>query len=41
MKASPILTLAAAAISGVDAYYKGFNIGANLASGACRSQSDW
>lgn len=41
MKTGPLLALAAAAVSGVDAFYKGFNIGANLASGACRSESDW
>lgn len=41
MKTGQLVALAAAAISGADAYYKGFNIGANLANGACRSQSDW
>jgi len=42
MRTGPLLALvAAAAISGADAFYKGFNIGANLASGACRNQSDW
>ncbi|KAJ9658093.1 hypothetical protein H2198_003931 [Neophaeococcomyces mojaviensis] len=35
-----ILT-AAATIAGANAFYQGFNIGANLASGACRSESDW
>ncbi|KIX04443.1 uncharacterized protein Z518_05311 [Rhinocladiella mackenziei CBS 650.93] len=41
MKAGPLLALAATAVSGVSAFYKGFNLGANLASGACRSESDW
>jgi len=41
MKTTPIFTLVAAAVSSVEAYYKGFNIGANLASGACRSEADW
>lgn len=41
MKSSLVLALAASALSGADAYYKGFNIGANLASGACRSEADW
>jgi len=42
MKSFSLLALtAAAALSGVDAYWKGFNIGANLPSGACRAQSDW
>ena len=41
MKTYQFLSLAVAAASGADAYFKGFNIGANLASGACRTQSDW
>lgn len=41
MKSSQILALAAATVTGVDAYFRGFNIGANLASGACRTESDW
>lgn len=39
MKTASILTLAA--ITGANAYYSGINIGANLPSGACRSQQDW
>lgn len=35
------LFAAVAALSGVDAFWKGFNVGGNLPSGACRSQSDW
>lgn len=31
----------AAAMTGTNAFYQGFNIGANLASGACRTESDW
>lgn len=34
------LTLATA-ITTASAYFQGFNIGANLASGACRSEQDW
>lgn len=30
-----------AAFASASAYYSGFNIGANLPSGACRSESDW
>ncbi|KAJ9613195.1 hypothetical protein H2200_003136 [Cladophialophora chaetospira] len=41
MRTFQIAAVAAAAITGADAFYKGFNIGANLANGACRSQSDW
>lgn len=41
MKTVSILTLASAAIGGANAYYSGVNIGANLPSGACRSQQDW
>lgn len=35
-----LITLAAA-ISSTHAFYQGFNIGAELASGACRTESDW
>lgn len=41
MKISSILTFSTAAITGANAYFKGFNIGANLPSGACRSEADW
>jgi glucan endo-1,3-beta-D-glucosidase len=41
MKTTQLVALTAATVSGAHAYYKGFNIGANLANGACRSQSDW
>ncbi|EXJ94168.1 glycosyl hydrolase family 17 [Capronia coronata CBS 617.96] len=41
MKTIQLLSLAAAAVSSADAFFKGFNIGANIASGACRSESDW
>ena len=41
MRAVHFSAAVAAAISGAEAFSKGFNIGANLASGACRSQSDW
>ncbi|KAK5939236.1 hypothetical protein PMZ80_008539 [Knufia obscura] len=35
------LLILAAAITSTNAFYSGFNVGANLASGACRSESDW
>jgi len=39
---SSTLALAlAAAVSGADAYWKGFNIGATNPDGSCKSQSDW
>jgi exo-beta-1,3-glucanase (GH17 family) len=41
MKNLSILALTTALASSASAYYKGFNIGANLPSGACRSESDW
>lgn len=31
----------AATVATTSAYYQGFNIGANLASGACRTEQDW
>lgn len=41
MRNLSFLACVAAIISSTSAFYKGFNIGANLPSGACRSQSDW
>ncbi|KAF4630268.1 hypothetical protein G7Y89_g7870 [Cudoniella acicularis] len=35
------LALAASLATGANAYWKGFNVQANLANGACKSQSDW
>ena len=40
MKSSLLLTIAAACV-GAEAYWKGFNIGANNPDGSCKSQSDW
>jgi len=40
MKFSTILTLATA-LSGVEAYWKGFNLGANNPDGSCKSLADW
>ncbi len=37
---SSLITLAAA-ITSANAFYQGFNIAAELASGACRTESDW
>ena len=41
MKASLFLGLSALLSSASAQYYRGFNVGANLPSGACRSESDW
>lgn len=41
MKLSLIFPLAAAITTTTHAFFSGFNIGANLASGACRAESDW
>jgi len=41
MKASFVLGLSALLSSASAQYYRGFNIGANLPSGACRTESDW
>lgn len=35
------LVALAATITSTSAFYQGFNIGANLPSGACRTESDW
>jgi len=40
MKSSLLLTIAAAC-AGAEAYWKGFNIGANNPDGSCKSQADW
>ncbi|RMD45063.1 hypothetical protein DV735_g226, partial [Chaetothyriales sp. CBS 134920] len=40
MKTSSVLAIASL-LASASAYIKGFNLGANLASGACRSESDW
>ena len=40
MRASSAFALTAL-LSSASAFYKGFNLGANLASGGCRSESDW
>ncbi|KAI9759010.1 MAG: hypothetical protein M4579_002673 [Chaenotheca gracillima] len=41
MRAFSNLLALAAAVSGAQAYWKGFNIGANKADGSCKSQQDW
>jgi glucan endo-1,3-beta-D-glucosidase len=40
MKPSILLAITAACV-GAEAYWKGFNIGANNPDGSCKSQSDW
>ena len=41
MRFSSIATLAAAALPFTNAYWKGFNVGANNNDGSCKSQADW
>jgi glucan endo-1,3-beta-D-glucosidase len=41
MKLSILLAIAAACAGGAEAYWKGFNIGANNPDGSCKSQLDW
>lgn len=41
MKASLVLGLSALLSSASAQYYRGFNVGANLPSGACRAEADW
>ena len=41
MKVSVILGLSALLSSASAQYYRGFNLGANLPSGACRAEADW
>ena len=40
MKTSTFLSLAATFAS-ANAYWKGFNVGANNPDGSCKSQQDW
>lgn len=41
MRASLFLGLSALLSSASAQYYRGFNVGGNLPSGACRAESDW
>jgi exo-beta-1,3-glucanase (GH17 family) len=41
MKTVNLICFAATAAPGINAFYSGFNIGANLPSGPCRSEADW
>jgi len=41
MKTFASLIALAATLSTASAYWKGFNVGANLPDGSCKSQSDW
>ena len=41
MKAAAYALALAASLTGANAYWKGFNVQAILANGACKSQSDW
>jgi hypothetical protein len=41
MKVSVALSLSAILSSASAQYYRGFNVGANLPSGACRAEADW
>jgi len=41
MKAATYALALAASLTGANAYWKGFNVQATLANGACKSQSDW
>jgi len=36
-----LITTALSGISGAEAYWKGFNVGANNPDGSCKSQADW
>ncbi|TVY33757.1 putative glucan endo-1,3-beta-glucosidase [Lachnellula occidentalis] len=41
LKAASYALALAAMLTGANAYWKGFNVQANLADGTCKSQSDW
>ncbi|KAK5146892.1 putative glucan endo-1,3-beta-glucosidase eglC [Cryomyces antarcticus] len=41
MRPFAVAAAALAALSGVEAYWKGFNVGANNPDGSCKTQQDW